>query len=232
MQNQPFRAARTNPLTPQANVLLVDDSPANLLALEAILEELGHRLVKAQSGEAALTLLQQQPFAVVLLDVRMPGLNGFETAQRIRAQEQSRHTPIIFLTAEASDEFPASEAYQLGAVDYLVKPLVPAIVRAKVAGFTDVFLEKEKAKRQAEQFRLLIESTTDYAIYMLDPEGRVATWNAGAARLKGYSADEIIGQHFSRFYPQEAVDRGWPAEELKRAAARGRFEDEGWRVRK
>ena len=84
----------------------------------------------------------------------------------------------------------------------------------------------------ADQLRLLIEATTDYAIFMLDPEGRVATWNPGAERLKGYKSDEIIGQHFSRFYPQDAIDRGWPAHELQVARAEGRFEDEGWRIRK
>ena len=78
----------------------------------------------------------------------------------------------------------------------------------------------------------MVESAKDYAIFMLDPQGHVATWNAGAERIKGYAADEIIGQHFSTFYPQEALDRGWPAHELKVAAAEGRFEDEGWRVRK
>ena len=78
----------------------------------------------------------------------------------------------------------------------------------------------------------LVEGVRDYAIFMLDPQGRVVTWNAGAERIKGYKADEIIGQHFSKFYPQEAIDRGWPAHELKVATAEGRFEDEGWRVRK
>lgn len=86
--------------------------------------------------------------------------------------------------------------------------------------------------READQLRLLIEATTDYAIFLLDTEGRVATWNAGAQRLKGYKSEEIIGQHFSRFYPQDAIDRGWPAHELRVARAEGRFEDEGWRIRK
>jgi len=89
----------------------------------------------------------------------------------------------------------------------------------------DAFLQQSE-----ERFRLLVESVQDYAIFMLDPEGRVLTWNAGAERIKGYSASEIIGQHFSRFYPPEAGD--FPAHELRVAAAEGRFEDEGWRVKK
>ena len=89
----------------------------------------------------------------------------------------------------------------------------------------------EGAGHESDLFRLLVEGTTDYAIFMLDPNGHILTWNAGAERLKGYRADEIIGQHFSRFYPQDAIDRGWPAHELTVARAQGRFEDEGWRLR-
>src|SRR5687768_9035719 len=83
-----------------------------------------------------------------------------------------------------------------------------------------------------ERFRLLVESVQDYAIFMLDPRGRVATWNAGAQRLKGYAAAEVIGRHFELFYPTDVVERGWPEEELRRALQFGRVEDEGWRVRK
>src|SRR5205085_1934005 len=79
---------------------------------------------------------------------------------------------------------------------------------------------------------LLVQGTADHAIFMLDAEGRVATWNAGAERLKGYRAEEIVGRHFSAFYPPDAIGRGWPDEELRRASAGGRFEDEGWRLRK
>lgn len=86
--------------------------------------------------------------------------------------------------------------------------------------------------RETDQLRLLIDATTDYAIFLLDVDGHVASWNNGAERLKGYTANEIIGQHFSRFYPQDAIDRGWPAHELRVARADGRFEDEGWRIRK
>ena len=88
------------------------------------------------------------------------------------------------------------------------------------------------AARNERAFPLLIESTTDYGIFMLDPKGVVATWNAGAERIMGYTPGEIIGKHFSTFYPPEAIARNWPATELERAARDGRIEDEGWRVRK
>ncbi len=226
-------AFASDPLpVPKAKVLLVDDQPANLLALEAVLEDLGQVLVRASSGEEALKAVLGQDFAVILLDVQMHGLDGLATAGLIRQRERSRHTPIIFLTAHDSSDALVAEAYELGAVDFLVKPLVPAAVRARVAAFVALFAEKERARRQADQFRLLIQATTDYAIFLLDPQGRVVSWNAGAERIKGYRAEEIIGRHFSTFYPQDAIDRGWPAEELRRAEAEGRFEDESWRVRK
>ncbi|MBV9123380.1 MAG: PAS domain S-box protein [Planctomycetes bacterium] len=91
---------------------------------------------------------------------------------------------------------------------------------------------EENVRLSEERFRLLVEGVKEYAIYLLDPDGRVVTWNSGAERIKGYRADEIIGKHFSRFYPQEAVESGWPAHELEVARTEGRFEDEGWRLRK
>src|SRR4051812_25467402 len=123
---------------PPVNILLVDDLPANLLALEAVLDGPGRNLVRATSGADALRRLLRDDFAVVLLDVNMPGLDGFAVAQLVRGRERSRHTPIIFLTAHDGDEFPVAEAYRLGAVDYLVKPLVPDVLRAKVAVFAEL----------------------------------------------------------------------------------------------
>ena len=229
---QPAPLPTLPPAADAVDVLLVDDQPANLLAMEAVLADLPLNPIRAATGEEALRVLADRDVAVVVLDVLMPGLDGFETARRARALDRARHTPIVFLTARDDDRADAIEAYRLGAVDYLIKPVVPEILRAKVGGLADLFREKERARREADLLRLFIQGTTDYAIFMLDPAGRIATWNAGAQRLKGYAAAEITGRHFSTFYPKEAVDRGWPDEELRRATAGGRFEDEGWRVRK
>jgi PAS domain S-box-containing protein len=217
---------------PKAKILLVDDNPANLLSLRTLLEVLDQNLVEVRSGEEAFQRVQADDFAVVLLDVIMPGISGFETAKLIRGHDRSRHTPIIFVTASDIDRPQIEEGYALGAVDFLVKPLLPVVLQSKVRGFVELFQDKQQARNEAEQLRLLVQGTTEYAIFMLDPQGRIATWNAGAERHKGYKAHEIIGQHFTRFYPQEAVERGWPAHELKVAQAEGRFEDEGWRLRK
>ena len=118
----------------KANILLVDDRPANLLALEAILGGMDLNLLRALSGEEALRLLEAGEFAAALLDIHMPGMDGFETATLLRSREGGGRTPILFVTAHEGDRAWVERAYALGAVDYLVKPLVPVIVRAKVAG--------------------------------------------------------------------------------------------------
>ncbi len=216
----------------KANILLVDDNPANLLALRSLLEHLGHNLLEARCGEEAIEQVKNVDVAVVLLDVLMPTISGFETAKAIRGQNRSQHTPIIFLTASDIDRSQMEVGYALGAVDFLVKPILPVAIQAKVRGFVQLFQDKLRATNEADQFRLLIEGAKDYAIFRLDPQGYVASWNPGAERIKQYRAEEIIGQHFSRFYPQDAIERGWPAHELTVAKAEGRFEDEGWRLRK
>jgi PAS domain S-box-containing protein len=103
---------------------------------------------------------------------------------------------------------------------------------AVVSNQTAKSKDAEGKVRSDEIFRLLVESVQDYAIFLLDTEGNVDSWNTGAERLKGYKAKEIIGQHFSRFYPQEARESRWPERELEIAAKEGRFTDEGWRIRK
>jgi two-component system, sensor histidine kinase and response regulator len=139
----------------RVSILLVDDQPANLLALEAMLQGLGQNLVQAGSGREALKWLLTHEAAVVLLDVKMPDMDGFETATLIRQRDKSRHTPIIFLTAADKSQTDAVRGYAVGAVDYLVKPVVPEFVRSKVAVFVELARKTELLRRQA---RLLQES--------------------------------------------------------------------------
>jgi signal transduction histidine kinase len=141
------------PSESKANILLVDDQPKNLLALEAILEGLGQNMVRARSGEEALRCLLREDFALILMDVQMPGLDGLETAALIRQRDRSKFTPIIFLTAYQANEVQVFKGYSLGAVDYLFKPVVPEVLRSKVAVFVELFEKTEQVKRQAEQLR-------------------------------------------------------------------------------
>ena len=120
-------------------------------------------------------------------------------------------------------------------IDIMLSPVESGDERSILTVIRDITDRKQvetALRRSEERFRLLVEGASDYAIFMLDPEGRIATWNSGAERIKGYRAEEILGQHFSIFYPQESVDRGKPQHELEVAAAEGRYEDEGWRIRK
>lgn len=207
-------------------VLLVDDQPANLLALRAILTDLGLNLVEARSGEEALDRVSAAEFAVILLDVNMPGLDGFETARLIRKRDDSRRTPIIFLTAFDSERAQVEQAYSLGAVDYLVKPLLPVIVRAKVTGFVDLYEKTQQVRRQAELIRRMerreFEKKLDEenarlreqrewlrttlasigdAVIATDREGRVAFLNPVAENLTGWRADAAVGQPLERVFP-------------------------------
>jgi PAS domain S-box-containing protein len=192
----------------KVDILLVDDHPANLLALEAILGELGQNLVKAHDGEQALALLREADFAVVLLDVQMQGLDGFETARLIRRQERSRQTPIIFLTAFEDDpNFRPEAAYALGAVDYLVKPLVPNILRAKVSGFIELF---EKTRRLAiaeadvrEQLRHVLATVNDMVL-VLDRELRYIYVNDRMVEASGIPREAIVGRRLREVFPDAA----------------------------
>jgi len=219
-----------------ANILLVDDDANSLVAMEALLVGPGRTIVKAQSGEAALRCLLRQDFALILLDVRLPNIDGFETAALIRQRERSRYTPIIFISAVDTLESDVLKGVSSGAVDYLFKPVITQILKSKVAVFVDLFHLNERLKQRAiqqseERFRLLVESIQDYAILMLDPEGRVTSWNTGAERIIGFQHEKILGEHFSCFYTAEDQASGLPAQSLQQAELAQRYEQEGWRVR-
>jgi len=142
---------------PKVNILLVDDQQENLLALEAVLEDLGENLVRARSGAEALRRMLEAEFAVVLLDVQMPDMDGFETARLIRERDRSRTTPIIFLTAINTSEAHVYRGYGLGAVDYLFKPFVPEALKAKVAAFVAICRQARQLQEEIERRRRVEE---------------------------------------------------------------------------
>ncbi|BFV57033.1 response regulator [Kitasatospora sp. CMC57] len=142
----------------KAKILLVDDRPENLLALEAILSALDQTLVRASSGEEALKALLTDDFAVILLDVQMPGMDGFETASHIKRRERTRDIPIIFLTAINHGPHHTFRGYAAGAVDYISKPFDPWVLRAKVSVFVDLYVKNCQLKEQAALLRLQLEA--------------------------------------------------------------------------
>ncbi len=139
----------------EAGILIVDDEPRNLMAMQELLHALGHQLVPAKSGEEALRQVLKQDFAVILLDANMPGIDGFETARLIRDRDRSRHTPIIFLTGAYEDSFSMFRGYEAGAVDYLVKPVVPEVLKSKISVFVDLYKNNAMLAREIAERRLM-----------------------------------------------------------------------------
>jgi PAS domain S-box-containing protein len=211
----------------KVNILLVDDHIENLVALEALLSDLGQNLVRAQSGVDALRSLLNREFAVIILDVDMPIIDGFETAALIREREKSRGTPIIFLTAINKGEQHVFKGYSLGAVDYLTKPFVPEILRSKVAAFVELHKKTEQVKSQAALLQQIVAElagsndeirklnvalqserdfvstvldTADSIIVVLDAEQKIVRASRAFERILGYAKDEIIGRPISSFF--------------------------------
>jgi PAS domain S-box-containing protein len=215
------------------NVLLVEDDALSRRNLTIYLQQSAHKVFETDTGEAALDLMSRVNFDAVISDFRLAGrINGMDVLRHHAQMFPGRR--IILLTAFGSDDLRA-EAEALGAL-YREKPVAIDDLLASV----EFGLESQKpiAKREAklmqseELFRLLVEGVQDYAIYMLDPAGVVTTWNGGAERIKGYSAQEIIGKHFSCFYRLEDIRAGRPYRALEIAAKKGKYEEEHLRVRK
>jgi PAS domain S-box-containing protein len=224
----PSEVARA-PREERVNILLVDDRPENLLALDAILEPLGERLVRAHSGDEALKCLLTDEFAVILLDVQMPGLNGFETAELIKSRERTRYVPIIFLTAISKDEAYVFRGYSVGAVDYMSKPFQPDVLRSKVAVFVDLYRKQRRLKQQerllheaairevelehraqmfAQEARTAqIVGTAMDAIVVLDVDRRIEVFNSAAERMFGRTAGEVKGTAVEGLIADEDLDR-------------------------
>ncbi|HVK53780.1 MAG TPA: PAS domain S-box protein [Burkholderiales bacterium] len=206
----------------KVNILLVDDEPAGLLALEAVLAPLGQNLVKVGSGREALQQLLALDFVLILLDVRMPGMDGLETASLIRRRKRNQHVPIIFLTAAHHDDTEVFRGYAVGAVDYVFKPIQAEILRSKAAVFVELaqitalvrrqaaeLAEREAAARSAameltakeEHFRSVAQSANE-AIISADRHGNIVFWNEGARRTFGYEVEEILGKPLAMLIPE------------------------------
>jgi len=192
-------------------ILLVDDSAENLISIEAALEGLGQEVVTARSGKEALRHLLDSDFALILLDVKMPEMDGFQTAELIRARKRSLHTPILFLTAYKSDDH-LFRGYDMGAVDFLLKPIVPEILRSKVSVFVELSRHAALLRRQAEvlakaeqKFRSLLEAAPD-AIIISSEAGRISLVNSQAEILTGYTRDQLVDRDVRVIVPDWHVD--------------------------
>lgn len=206
------------PTRKKVKILLVDDTPDNLVSLGAALETLGEELVFAQSGRAALRHLLDDNFAAILLDVKMPDMDGFETAELIRSRPRSRHTPILFLTGFKNEEH-LFRGYDLGAVDYLFKPIVPEVLRSKVAVFVELSRRADQLQEQAkllagqaatlqkaeQRFRRLLEAAPDAMVICRD-DGEIVLVNTRTETMLGYSRQELLGQHIRLLVPEWAYD--------------------------
>ena len=217
-------------------ILVVEDQRLIAADIENTLKKLGYVVVgNVASGEDAISTSDHVRPELVLMDVRLRGeMDGIHAGEIIRDRF---NVPVVYLTAY-SDEETILRARKTTPFGYLVKPFNERQLRAtiEIAFFTHQMertLADERAKRHAaEEFKILVDGVRDYAIFMLDGDGRVTTWNSGARRLKGYKRNEIIGKDFSIFYTEEARQAGHPKRRLETAVREGRCEDEGWRVRK
>src|SRR5579862_8550545 len=195
------------PSSERVKILMVDDTPENLISLEAALDSRNQELVLANSGMEAWRHLLMHDFAAILLDVKMPDMDGFETAELIRSRKRSRHTPILFLTGYKSDEH-LFRGYDLGAVDFLFKPIVPEVLRSKVSVFVDLSRNAALLRRQTEvlgkaeqKFRSLLEAAPD-AIIISDEDGCISLANSQAEIMFAFPREELIGQNIRMLVPE------------------------------
>jgi PAS domain S-box-containing protein len=207
--NRKIAAATAPKLHSQApvNILIVDDDPKNLTVLEAILDDPGYRLVRAETAERALLALLFDEFALLILDIRMPGMTGLELAKMIRARKKTANVPIIFLSAYYDDDQQIIEGYQTGAVDYVAKPVNSAILRSKVGIFAHLYRKQRNLEEANRTLAAVVESSDD-AILSKDLNGIIATFNRGAERLFGYKAEEVVGKPITILIPPDRQHEG------------------------
>jgi len=194
-------------MTDNVTLLLVDDLEANLVAMAALLSGPGLRLLKARSGEEALELLLAHEVALALVDVQMPGMDGFELAELMRGSERTKHVPIVFVTAGAHDRKRMFRGYDSGAVDFLYKPIEPHILTNKVNVFAELFRQKQALARVSAYARSLIEASLD-PLVTISAEGKITDVNEGSIKVTGMAREKLIGTDFSDYFtePEKARD--------------------------
>lgn len=212
----------------QVNILIVDDRSANLMALAETLAPLEQNVVMANSGEEALKHLLKQEFAVILLDVQMPTMDGFELAKIIHSRPATCHTPIVFITAISREQIYILQGYSVGAVDYLVKPIIPEILLSKVAFFIDLFNKNLELKKQAKQLQAankaleekqqevaqvnhqkeLILNAVGEGIYGVNSQGETTFLNPAASKMLGYTLAEVMGKHECLILHPQLINNG------------------------
>lgn len=207
VETQTASKSAAEPTPERTKLLLVDDDRDNLLALQAVLEPLGQELMLASSGLEALRLCLDHDFAAMLLDIRMPEMDGFETAELIRARKRSSHTPILFLTGYRSDE-QLFRGYDLGAVDFLFKPIVPEILQSKVAVFVELSRKEQLLRRKTEalegteqKFRAVLEAAPD-AMVITGENGVIELANSRTDSLFGYERELLLGANIATLIPE------------------------------
>jgi PAS domain S-box-containing protein len=207
-------------------ILVVDDNPAKLLAVTSVLAPLGHRIVEADSGLEALRRVSAENFAVILMDVRMPIMDGFETAALIRMRAQSEMTPIIFITAQASDEIIPTDRYAQGAVDFITAPVQPDELRAKVSAFANLFARAEELAAEAQSVQasadqlLLLTESAPIGIFQTDVENRYTYTNPRWSEITGVPSALALGQKWDVILDDE--QRPLLATRISEESARGR----------
>ena len=184
------------------NILIVDDDPKNLTVLETILDNPDCRLVRAESAEEALHALLADKFALLIIDIHMPGMTGLELAHVIKARKNTANVPIIFLTAYLDDDRQIIESYETGAVDYVAKPVNPTVLRSKVEIFAQLYRRQQKLEEVNRTLAAVVESSDD-AIISKDLNGIIMTFNQGAERLFGYTAEEVVGKPVTILIPPD-----------------------------
>jgi PAS domain S-box-containing protein len=242
--SEKLRASRTKPY----RILLIDDTPQKRESYRRHIAqgtEQDYLFSETDAAEEGLRFYRSEPPDCVVIDYDLHGMNALEFMAELRTEQSAGPLPVVVLGRQR-DEGEAERALRLGAHEYLVENQACEGLRHAVHGVMEgLWLRRQieeqrlelgkhaRALREGEElYGLILESIVDYAIFMLDPEGHIASWNAGAERINGYKADEVLGLHHSLFYLEEDIQSGLPQLGLSVAAAKGRCEEEGWQLRK